>query len=124
MRLLNTDRDTDYLLTEIISTSNQVSCNNNIGLREGQHLPLAHKLLFNDDRWDPYKEIDWELIKNIWHKYWDRSKDILLEKRPPNICRAEKIDKVFQDSKYLRIYNDMKILNYNSLITNEILSFI
>jgi hypothetical protein len=27
------------LLTEIISTSKNVSCNNNIGLREGQHLP-------------------------------------------------------------------------------------
>ena len=94
------------LLTEIISTSSKVSCNNNIGLKEGQHLPIAHKLLFNDDRWDPNKEIDWKIIKNIWHKYWDRSKDILLEKSPPNICRAEKIDKVFQDSKYLCLIRD------------------
>ena len=89
------------LLTEIISTSKSVSCNNNIGLREGQHLPLAHNLLFNDDRWDPNKKIDWIRIKEIWHKYWDRSKDILLEKSPPNICRTKDIDKVFQNSKYI-----------------------
>tara|TARA_Y100000766_G_scaffold250974_1_gene234330 strand:+ start:406 stop:1215 length:810 start_codon:yes stop_codon:yes gene_type:complete len=89
------------LLTEILSTSKNLSCNNNIGLKEGQHLPLAHKILFNDDRWDPNKEIDWKIIKNIWHKYWDRSKDILLEKSPPNICRAENINKVFEDSKYI-----------------------
>ena len=56
------------LLTEIISTSKSVSCNNNIGLKEGQHLPLAHNLLFNDDRWDPNKKIDWIRIKEIWHK--------------------------------------------------------
>ena len=89
------------LLTEIISTSKNVSCNNNIGLREGQHLPNAHNLLFTEDRWDPNKEIDWNRIKKIWDKYWDKSKSILLEKSPPNICRANNIDKVFSNSKYI-----------------------
>ena len=89
------------LLTEIISSSKNVSCNNNIGLKEGQHLPLAHKLLFTEDRWDPNKEIDWKKIKNIWHKYWDSSKEILLEKSPPNICRAENINQFFENSKYI-----------------------
>ncbi|MFL2574425.1 MAG: sulfotransferase [Flavobacteriales bacterium] len=89
------------LLTEIISTSKNVSCNNNIGLREGQHLPRAHNLLFTEDRWDPNKEIDWNKIKKLWGKYWDRSKEVLLEKSPPNICRANNIDKVFNNSKYI-----------------------
>ncbi|MFL2573085.1 MAG: sulfotransferase family protein [Flavobacteriales bacterium] len=89
------------LLTEILSSSKNVSCNNNIGLKEGQHLPQVHKLLFTEDRWDPNKEIDWIRIKNIWHKYWDRSKEILLEKSPPNICRAENINQVFENSKYI-----------------------
>ena len=89
------------LLTEIISTSKNVSCNNNIGLREGQHLPKAHNLLFTEDRWDPNKKIDWNRIKKIWDKYWDKSKSILLEKSPPNICRANNIDIVFSNSKYI-----------------------
>ena len=89
------------LLTEILSTSKNVSCNNNIGLKEGQHLPETHKLLFTDNRWDINKEIDWFKVKHIWHKYWDRSKEILVEKSPPNICRAEKIDKVFENSVYI-----------------------
>ena len=94
------------LLTEILSTSKNVSCNNNIGLREGQHLPGAHNLLFTEDRWDPNKEIDWNRIKKIWSKYWDRSKSILLEKSPPNICRANNIDKVFNNSKYICLIRD------------------
>jgi hypothetical protein len=94
------------LLTEIISTSKNVSCNNNIGLREGQHLPNAHDLLFTKNRWDPNKEIDWNRIKKIWSKYWDRSKPILLEKSPPNICRANNIDKVFSNSKYICLIRD------------------
>jgi len=94
------------LLTEIISTSKNVSCNNNIGLREGQHLPNAHNLLFTKNRWDPNKEIDWNRIKKIWSKYWDKSKSVLLEKSPPNICRANNIDKVFNNSKYICLIRD------------------
>ena len=89
------------LLTEILSTSNNVSCNNNIGLKEGQHLPGVHNLLFTEDRWDPNKKIDWNRIKNLWNKYWDLSKSVLLEKSPPNICRAKDIDKFFSNSKYI-----------------------
>ena len=89
------------LLTEILSTSRNLSCNNNIGLKEGQHLPETHNILFTQDRWNPNKKIDWLVIKSIWNKYWDRSKDILLEKSPPNICRAENINDVFNNSKYI-----------------------
>ena len=49
----------------------------------------------------PNKKIDWLKIKSIWNNYWDRSKDILLEKSPPNICRAENINDVFNNSKYI-----------------------
>ena len=89
------------LLTEILSTSRNLSFNNNIGLKEGQHLPETHNILFTQDRWNPNKKIDWLVIKSIWNKYWDRSKDILLEKSPPNICRAENINDVFNNSKYI-----------------------
>jgi hypothetical protein len=89
------------LLNEIICSSDNVSCNNNIGLREGQHLPIAKDILFTNDRWDNTKQINWKLIHNIWNKYWDKSKDILLEKSPPNICRAIQIEKEFPNAKFI-----------------------
>jgi len=89
------------LLNEIISSSKNVSCNNNIGLREGQHLPIAKDILFTRDRWDNKKQINWELIHNIWNKYWDKSKDVFLEKSPPNICRAKNIEKEFPNAKFI-----------------------
>ena len=115
------------LLTEILSTSKNISCNNNIGLREGQHLPKAKDLLFNDDRWDPSKSIDWQNIKKIWNRYWDRSKEILLEKSPPNICRAENINKVFSNSRYIclirnpyaQIQSNMRRYNTDTTIATK-----
>jgi len=89
------------LMNEIISSSSKVSCNNNIGLREGQHLPNAKDILFTKDRWDKEKKINWKIIHNIWNKYWDKSKDVLLEKSPPNICRAIQIEKEFPNAKFI-----------------------
>lgn len=89
------------LLTQIINSSKNVSCNNNIGLMEGQHLPIAKDLLFTKDRWSVDKKIDWIKVKNIWHKYWDISKPILLEKSPPNIIRADKIKQYFKKVKFI-----------------------
>lgn len=89
------------LLNEIISSSNNVSCNNNIGLREGQHLPETKDLLFTNDKWNPDKIINWKLIHEIWNKYWDKSKTIFLEKSPPNICRALKIQEEFKNAKFI-----------------------
>ena len=89
------------LLNEIFSSSDNVSCNNNIGLREGQHLPRAKDILFTNDRWNNTKKIDWKLIHRIWNKYWDKSKDIFLEKSPPNICRAIQIEKEFPNAKFI-----------------------
>ena len=89
------------LLNEILSSSRNVSCNNNIGLREGQQLPIVKDILFTKERWNPEKDINWQVIHSIWNKYWDRSKAIFLEKSPPNICRAKKIEKEFHNAKFI-----------------------
>lgn len=89
------------ILTQIISSSKNVSCNNNIGLREGQHLPKAKDILFTDNRWQKNKKIDWNNIKLIWHKYWDLSKQILIEKSPPNIIRTNDITQTFHGVKFI-----------------------
>lgn len=89
------------LLNEIISSSDNVSCNNNIGLREGQHLPIVKDILFTKDRWDTKKKINWQLIHSIWNRYWDKSKGVFLEKSPPNICRAKKIENEFINARFI-----------------------
>lgn len=89
------------LLNQILSTSSNISCNNNIGLREGQHLPIVNKIMFHDDRWNTHKKFPWETIKKIWMRYWDHSKAILLEKSPPNIIRAMEIEQYFTDCKFI-----------------------
>lgn len=88
------------LLNEIISTSHYVSCNNNIGTREGQTLPELREIMFND-RWVKNKELPWEKIKKIWRKYWNLSKPILLEKSTTNIMRLEKIKHYFKPTSFI-----------------------
>ncbi len=90
------------LLNEIISTSNNVSVNNNEGTREGQGLPLVRDIMFNHDRrWDESLDFDWKFIKNEWMKYWDLTAPILLEKSPPNLIRARSINKYFNPSYFI-----------------------
>ena len=57
------------LLNQIISSSTNVSCNNNIGTREGQTLPKVKNIMFYNNRWDNNVNLPWEKIKTIWHKY-------------------------------------------------------
>jgi hypothetical protein len=90
------------LLHEILSTSSNVSFNNNWGTREGQKLPTTRKLMFNDiDRWDENQSFNWALIKQEWRKYWDITKPVLLEKSPPNLVRAKQIEKFFEPSYFI-----------------------
>ena len=52
------------LLNQILSTSNNLSCNNPLGNREGMLLPeVRHIMLYN--RWDNDSFYPWEKIKNI-----------------------------------------------------------
>ena len=83
------------LLNQLISTSANVSCNNNIGTREGQTLPEVRSVMFENNRWEKNVSFPWKKIKNVWHKYWDLSKPILLEKSIPNIMRVNDIKKFF-----------------------------
>lgn len=83
------------LLNELISTSKNISCNNNIGTREGQTLPLVKDIMFDRNRWDENKKIPWKKIKKVWHLYWDLSKPILLDKSTTNIMRINELRKFF-----------------------------
>lgn len=91
------------LLNQIISTSNNVSCNNNIGTREGQTLPEVIEVMFNNNRWNENAKLPWQKIKKIWRKYWELSKPILLDKSIPNIMRANKLKEVFSPISFICI---------------------
>ena len=90
------------LLTKILETSPNVSVNNPRGSKEGQKIPEVKNMMFKKtDRWDPENKFDWNYIKKIWHKYWDETKSLLVEKSPADIVRANEIDKYFYPVKYL-----------------------
>ena len=86
------------LLTQIISTSKKISCNNYIATMEGQLLPELRKHMFNKNRWDKSNVYDWSKIKNVWMKYWDQSKPVLMDKTTTNIMRFDEIKKEFDNT--------------------------
>ena len=92
------------LLNQIISRSTNVSCNNKLGVREGQLLPGVKEFMFTKDRWLSSTKYDWKKIKEVWLKYWDHSKIIFLDKSIPNIKRVDAISQVFYPIKYLLFY--------------------
>ncbi len=89
------------MLNQLISSSKNVSCNNNLGTREGQLLPGVKHFMFQKDRWNPEVKYPWNKVKKVWTKYWDYSKPIFLDKSIPNIMRVDEIEKVFTPIKFI-----------------------
>lgn len=84
------------LLNQILSSSKNVSCNNNIGTREGQTLPIVKKIIFDSNRWEKNKKLPWDKIKKIWRSYWYLKKPILLDKSTTNIMRINDLINTFE----------------------------
>ena len=89
------------MLNQIISSSDNVSCNNNLGTREGQLLPAVKKFMFQKNRWNENVQYPWEEVRKTWLRYWDYSKPVFLDKSIPNIMRVDEIEKVFSPIKYM-----------------------
>lgn len=89
------------LLNQILSTSNNLSCNNHLGVREGQLLPEVKDIMFYNKGWDKQVNYPWEKIKHVWMKYWDQRKTILMDKTNTNIMRVTEIKKVFKNIFFL-----------------------
>jgi hypothetical protein len=63
---------------------------------ESQWLIKTHgDKMYESNRWDPEYDIDMAIVKNILDTYLDKNKPIFVEKSPPNICRAKKIQDYF-----------------------------
>ena len=89
------------LLNQLLSTSKNVSCNNHLGVREGQLLPEVKDIMFYNKGWHNEVSYPWAKIKKVWMKYWDQRKPILLDKTNTNIMRVNEIEKVFDNTFFL-----------------------
>ena len=89
------------MLWRLLQTSSQVSALPD----EGQKLPELREMM-RTRPWDSDTEFDWNLISNTWHRYWDLSKPILLEKSPPHLCRVETIEQHFKPAKFILLMRD------------------
>ena len=89
------------LLNQILSTSSNLSCNNHLGVREGQLLPELKDIMFYNKGWHTEVSYPWKEIKRVWMKYWDQRKAILMDKSNTNIMRVTEIKKVFDNTFFL-----------------------
>ena len=89
------------LLHEILSTSSLISPNHTFDTREGQQLPELKNQMFIKGRFEADFSVDWKRAHAVWHKYWDPTAPILMDKSPANIVRAGEIEKHFQPIYFL-----------------------
>ena len=89
------------LLNQILSTSKNLSCNNHLGVREGQLLPEVKNMMFLNKGWHTEVNYDWPFIRKVWMKYWDQRKAILMDKSNTNIMRVNKVKEVFDHAVFL-----------------------
>jgi hypothetical protein len=71
---------------------------------EGQSLIPG---LYEKDRWNPDKEINYESVKAVWLNAFQKEKkrnphiDVVIEKSPPNMMRIEKLSLQFTNYSFL-----------------------
>jgi hypothetical protein len=73
--------------------------------REGQFLDPV-KAIMRRDPWNPEVALPWPQIKAEWSKYWNPDKPLLLEKSPPNLIRAQAIEKAFSPCAFIVMIRD------------------
>jgi hypothetical protein len=59
------------------------------------------KAWMRGDAWNQQKSIPWESVKQVWKGYWANDMPVLLEKSPPNLLRAFKIQDHFQPAYFV-----------------------
>ena len=85
------------ILWNLIKTSPNVS----YFKTEGKSVLGVKDILGTKERWNPELFINWNIVKNEWHKEWNLSKKILLEKSPPNLIRAFDVQSNFDKSYFI-----------------------
>lgn len=100
------------IIINLLNSSNNVStlleCNTWAG--ESQWLYKKHgDIEYEKNRWNSDYKLDMKLVDKVFNIYFNKNKEIWVEKSPPTICRA----KMFQDyfSKFGEVYFIISIRN-------------
>ena len=64
-------------------------------------MPEVKDIMFYNKGWHTSVSYPWEEIKEVWMKYWDQRKFILMDKTNTNIMRVGDIKEVFEDAIFL-----------------------
>jgi len=89
-------------IAKLLSSSSRIMCLKENG--EGQWLVPG---LCEIDRWDPEKEINYESVKSVWLRVYQKEKelnshvDVVIEKSPPNMMRLEQLSSQFSNYSLL-----------------------
>ncbi len=86
---------------EIVCSSPQVSPTNIFGVREGLGLPEIRAMVDYRLEWEEEYLHPWQSIREMWLRYWDTSRPILMDKSPPNLMRAESIQESFDPASFI-----------------------
>ena len=73
--------------------------------KEGQMLPEVQHLM-RPDAWNPNKQLAWKEIKAAWNARWNQQKLIHIEKSPPNLVRADRLEEQFSPAYFIAIVRD------------------
>lgn len=102
--LLSPNNSGSTLLAQIIAQSPNVYLPP-FGNHEGQMAPGVRQYMRNN-HWSAEQAMPWPLIKQRWSTLFDDTKEVFLEKSPPNIVRAAEIAANFPDASYIVSISD------------------
>jgi hypothetical protein len=100
------------IIVNLLDSSEKVSTllSQNVWAGESQWLIQKHgDPIYKSKRWDPEYNMNMDILKNILDIYSDKDASIFVEKSPPNICRAKKIQDYF--SNFGEVYFIISIRN-------------
>lgn len=99
--LLSPPHSGSTLLNAMLCTSKKVSVNNPLGTREGMWLTAEPHLHNWTYRWDENTTFDWPAIRNVWMRYWDLTRPVLLEKTPFTLFRSKQMEQTFPPAYFV-----------------------
>ncbi len=117
------------VLNKMISSSDQISGFDNTGVweDEGQHLQTVFKTASEHGgpgkfAFDPKAQLNenseltiplnQKKLYSEWSKHWDMSRDVFIEKSPPNIIRTRFLQAMFPNSYFITILRHPVAVSY------------
>ena len=87
------------IIVNLLSSSSNVSTFLDSKTWAGESQSLYKKygdIEYEDNKWNKNYDINFDILNNIFNEYLDKDKLIWVDKNPPSICRAKKIQDYFE----------------------------